>query len=415
MEPPPPRPLNPADPPPPAAAAGPGAPPPLYLDHQATTPCDPAVLAAMAPWWSEQFANPASRLHRPGLLTAAAVERARGRIAAALALPLGDGTPAGAAAGWSLVFTSGATEANNLALKGLAEAELTAGGRRRHLLTLASEHRAVLDPLRHLAGHGFRLTELAVGADGLVDPAALEAALQPDTLVVSAMAANNEIGVLQPLAAIGALCRARGIRFHCDAAQAVGHIPLQPAAAGIDLLSLSGHKLYGPKGVGALLVAPGVRLAPQQHGGGQEGGLRAGTLAVPLIVGLAEALALAEADREPRAARLGALRDRLWAGLQALGGIGLNGALAPRLAHNLNVTVAGVDGTALHRALRHRLAVSSGSACSAGSPSHVLAALGRSRAEAAASIRFGLGRGTGAADIDAALAVLGATVRQLRG
>ncbi|WP_411868594.1 cysteine desulfurase family protein [Vulcanococcus limneticus] len=388
---------------------------PIYLDHQATTPCDPAVLAAMAPWWSDQFANPASRLHRPGLLAAAAVEQARGRLATELRLTLGEGTPAAGSDGWAVVFTSGATEANNLALKGLAEAELNAGGRRRHLLTLASEHRAVLDPLRYLAGHGFRLTELAVGGDGLVDPAALEAALEPDTLLVSVMAANNEIGVLQPLAAIGALCRARGIYFHCDAAQAVGQIPLQPAALGIDLLSLSGHKLYGPKGIGALLVAPGVRLAPQQHGGGQEGGLRAGTLPVPLIVGLAEALALAQADQQPRAARLGALRDRLWAGLEALGDIQLNGALAPRLAHNLNVTVAGVDGTALHRALRRRLAVSSGSACSAGSPSHVLAALGRSRAEAAASIRFGLGRGTSPADIDTALAVLSATVGELRG
>ncbi|WP_411876538.1 cysteine desulfurase family protein [Vulcanococcus limneticus] len=416
--PPPPRPLTPPDPSdpgpaPPPAEASPARPP--YLDHQATTPCDPAVLAAMAPWWNDQFANPASRLHRPGLLAAAAVEQARGRLAAGLGLALGDGPADMDSQHWAVVFTSGATEANNLALKGLAEAELNAGGQRRHLLTLATEHRAVLDPLRYLAGHGFRLTELAVGADGLVDPAALEAALQPDTLLVSVMAANNEIGVLQPLAAIGALCRPRGIRFHCDAAQAVGHIPLQPAALGIDLLSLSGHKLYGPKGIGALVIAPGVRLAPQQHGGGQEGGLRAGTLPVPLIVGLEKALALALADREPRATRLGALRDRLWAELQALGGIQLNGALAPRLAHNLNVTVAGVDGTALHRALRRQLAVSSGSACSAGSPSHVLAALGRSRAEAAASIRFGLGRGTTAAEIEAALAVLGAAIQELRG
>jgi cysteine desulfurase len=305
-----------------------------------------------------------------------------------------------------VLFTSGATEANNLALKGLAEAELRAGGQRRHLLTLATEHRAVLDPLRYLAGHGFRLTELPVEADGLVDLQQLEAALQPDTLVVSVMAANNEIGVLQPLAAIGALCRARGIVFHCDGAQAVGHIPLQPAALGIDLLSLSGHKLYGPKGIGALVIAPGVRLAPQLHGGSQQGGLRAGTLPVPLIVGLARALELAEADRPERSQRLAALRDQLWQGLEALGGIRRNGAASPRLAHNLNVTVGGVEGSALHRRLRRRLAVSSGSACSRGEPSHVLAALGRSRTEAAASIRFGLGRSTSASEIAAAIAAV---------
>jgi cysteine desulfurase len=229
----------------------------VYLDHQASTPCEPGVLEAMAPWWNSQAANPSSRLHRPGLLAAAAVEQARGRIATGLAVKPEQ-----------VVFTSGATEANNLALKGLAEAELEAGGRRRHLITVATEHRAVLDPLRHLERHGFPLTVLPVGPDGLLEPAALAAALRPDTLLVSVMAANNEIGVLQPLAAIGALCRERGIRFHCDAAQAVGHIPLQPAALGIDLLSFSGHKLGGPMGIGALVVGHGVKLVPQLHGGG---------------------------------------------------------------------------------------------------------------------------------------------------
>ncbi len=374
-----------------------------YLDHQATTPCDPAVVEAMAPWWSAQFANPASRLHRPGLLAAAAVEQARAQIAQHLGVP-----PE------AVVFTSGATEANNLALKGLAEAELAAGGTRRHLITLATEHRAVLDPLRYLAQLGFELSVLPVQGDGLVDLAALEAALQPSTLAVSVMAANNEIGVLQPLAAIGALCRSRGILFHCDGAQAVGHIPLQPAALGIHLLSFSGHKLYGPKGIGALVLAPNVVLAPQLHGGGQERGLRAGTLPVPLIVGLAKALELAAEDREARAERLGALRDQLLAGLEQLGDIRLNGATTPRLAHNLNVSVGGVNGAALHSALRHQLAVSGGSACSSGSPSHVLAALGRSRAEAEASIRFGLGRGTIAAEIDQAIAVVTEAVTRLR-
>ncbi len=400
-----------------------------YLDHQATTPCDPAVVAAMAPWWTEQFANPASRLHRPGLLAAAAVDQARAQILGQLGLQEGDspshpkadpkgdpsGDPSGDLAGARLIFTSGATEANNLALKGLAEAELAAGGRRRQLVTLATEHRAVLDPLRYLARHGFRLTELSVGSDGLVDLGQLEAALGPDTLVVSVMAANNEIGVLQPLAAIGSLCRQRGIPFHCDGAQAVGHIALNPAELGIDLLSLSGHKFYGPKGMGALAISRPLTLAPQLHGGGQQGGLRAGTLPVPLIVGLAAALNLAQADRLEREQRLGALRDRLWLGLEALGGIRRNGAASPRLAHNLNICVDGVEGGALHRALRRQLAVSGGSACSSGEPSHVLAALGLSRLEAAASIRFGLGRATTAAEIEQAIAAVAEALSQLRG
>jgi len=377
--------------------------PVIYLDHQATTPCEPAVVEAMAPWWSVQFANPASRSHRPGLLAAAAVEQARATIASRLGV-----MPAG------VVFTSGATEANNLALKGLAEAELLAGGQRRHLVTLATEHRAVLDPLRYLSRHGFELTLLSVQADGLVDLQELEAALRPDTLLLSAMAANNEIGVLQPIKAIGQLCRARGIRFHCDAAQAIGQIPLQPAEVGIDLLSLSAHKFYGPKGIGALVVEPGVQLAPQLHGGGQEQGLRAGSLPVPLIVGLAKALELALDDQEARAERLEALRDRLWKRLKALGGVHRNGAAAPRLAHNLNVWIEGLDGTQLQRALRPVLAVSSGSACSSGEPSHVLQALGLSRQQAAAALRFGLGRHTDRHEIDAAADALEQAITELR-
>jgi cysteine desulfurase len=376
---------------------------PIQLDHQASTPCDPAVVEAMAPWWSEQFANPSSRAHRPGLLAAAAVASARQRIAAALGVE-----PE------AVVFTSGATEANNLALKGLAEAELERGGSRRHLVTLATEHRAVLDPLRHLARHGFALTELAVGSDGLVDLAQLEGALRPDTLLVSVMAAHNEIGVLQPLEAIANLCGPRGISLHSDGAQAIGHMPLQPRELGVDLLSGSGHKLYGPKGIGLLLVRPGLRLAPQLHGGGQEQGLRGGTLPVPLVVGLAKAIELALADQQPRAERLAALRDELWQRLEALGGVQRNGASAPRLPHNLNVTIDGVEGAALQRQLRGSLAVSSGSACSGGEPSHVLRALGLSRQQAAASLRFGLGRHTSAAEIAAAGEAVAAAVVELR-
>lgn len=377
--------------------------PVIYLDHQATTPCEPAVVEAMAPWWNEQFANPASRSHRPGLLAAAAVEQARGQIAGGLGVPSS-----------AVVFTSGATEANNLALKGLAEAELEAGGNRRHLLCLSTEHKAVLDPLRYLSRHGFALTELPVPPTGLVDLEQLTEHLRDDTLLVSVMAANNEIGVLQPIRAIARLCRARGIRFHCDGAQAVGHIPLQPAELGIDLLSISGHKLYGPKGIGALVVAADVRLAPQLHGGSQERGLRAGSLPLPLIVGLAKALELALADQTVRAERLAALRDRLWQRLQTLGGIHRNGAASPRLAHNLNIWIEEVDGAGLQRALRPSLALSSGSACSSGEPSHVLQALGLSRQQAATALRFGLGRRTSAAEIDTAAELVSAAVTELR-
>jgi cysteine desulfurase len=375
---------------------------PIYLDHQASTPCDPAVLAEMAPYWSGEFANPSSRNHRPGLAAAAAVETARRRLAGALAVPAE-----------ALVFTSGATEANNLAIKGLCEARM---GRGRHLVTVATEHRAVLDPCRYLERLGFGLTVLPVPSSGLLEPTALEAALRPDTVLVSVMAANNEIGVLQPLAAIGALCQARGIAFHCDGAQWLGHLPLRPLDWGIDLLSFSGHKFYGPKGIGALVVAPGVEIAPQIHGGGQERGLRSGSVATPLVVGLAEALERALADAPQRQQRLGALRERLRLGLEALGGIAVNGALGPRLAHNLNVTVAGVDGGRLHRALRRQWAVSGGSACSSatGEPSHVLQALGRSRSEAAASVRFGLGRSSTHQQIEQTLTSMGKLVEQLR-
>ena len=375
---------------------------PIYLDHQASTPCDPKVVAAMAPHWNEEFANPSSRSHLPGLAAAGQVEQAREVMAASFGVP-----PE------SMVFTSGATEANNLAIKGLCEARMARG---RHLITVATEHRAVLDPCRYLEKMGFGLTVLPVEADGLLDPARLEAALQPDTVLVSVMAANNEIGVLQPLAAIGALCRSHGAAFHCDAAQLVGHQQLKPLQLGIDLLSCSGHKFYGPKGCGALVVADGIELAAQLHGGGQEGGRRSGSLSTPLVVGLAAALQFALIDASEREQRLGLLRDQLWRGLQQLGGMQLNGALQPRLAHNLNITVAGVNGTRLHSNLKKRLAVSGGSACSSatGAPSHVLLALGRSRLEAAASVRFGLGRSTTEAQISATLEWFSQVLANLR-
>jgi cysteine desulfurase len=358
---------------------------PIYLDYHATSPVDERVWQAMMPYWREMFGNPASRGHSYGWEAQAAVELAREQVAASL-----NTTPE------RIIFTSGATEANNLAIKGVAAALY---GHGRHILTVQTEHRAVLEPCAYLESLGFRVTYLPVAADGLVDVEHLRAALQPDTILVSVMAANNEIGVHQPLAAIGAVCRERGILFHTDAAQAVGKIPLDLQTLPIDLLSLTAHKIGGPKGVGALFVRQSVPLVPQLHGGGQEQGWRAGTLAVPLVVGLGAALTLAMAEREREQARLLALRTHLWQELQKLEDVLLNGAWSPRLAGNLNVTFLGVNGAELHRQLQPVVAVSSGSACSTGQPSHVLRALGRSAAQAASSVRFGLGRGTTEAEI----------------
>ena len=361
---------------------------PLAFDHQATTPCAAEVVEAMAPYWSEEWGNPSSRQHRLGLTASAAVKLARRQIAEALAL-----TPQ------RLVFTSGATEANNLALLGHARARGSG-----HLISVASEHHAVLDPLQQLQREGFRVTLLAPGADGLITPKQLEEAITPETRLVSVMAANNEIGVLQPLAALASICRDHGITFHSDGAQAFGHIPLEPDAMGVDLLSLSAHKLYGPKGIGALVIQDDIALQPLQWGGGQEAGLRAGTLPTALIVGFAAAVRLAMAERESRQQRLAALRDQLWADLQhRLPGVLLNGALQPRLAHNLNISLPGVNGSRLHRALRPHLTCSNGSACSNGAPSHVLQAIGRSRGEAEASLRLSLGRDTTTEDIQQAV------------
>jgi len=376
---------------------------PIYLDHHATTPLDARVLEAMLPYFTADFGNAASLNHVYGWRAEAAVEDARERIAAVLG-----------AEPREIVFTSGATESNNLALLGAAEAD---GGRRRHLVSVVSEHPAVLDPCRYLAGRGWDLTLLEVDGAGLVEPAAVAEALRADTLLVSVMAANNEIGVLQPLAEIGRLCRERGVLFHSDAAQAAGRIPLRVDALEADLVSISGHKLYGPKGVGALFVRsrrPRARIAPRQLGGGHERGLRSGTLPVPLIVGLARALDLCVAEMESESQRLRGLRERLWQALSsALPDLRLNGDPERRLPGNLNVAFPGVDGDRLLLALRD-VAVSSGSACSSASPepSHVLRAIGLSDAMARASLRFGLGRGTTPAQIDRAARSVVAAVRE---
>ena len=367
--------------------------PAIYLDHHATTPVDPRVLEAMLPFFTRDFGNAASLIHAPGRRAAAAVEDARERVAAHLG-----------AEPREILFTSGATESNNLALQGLARRR---GSRRDHWVSVTTEHPAVLDVCAALEAEGFSGTRVPVDAEGRVDPEAVAEAITQRTAFVSVMLANNEIGVLQPVGRIAALCRDRGVPCHTDAAQAVGKIPVQAASLGVDLLSLSAHKFYGPKGVGALFVRhgrPRLRLAPLQHGGGHEGGLRSGTLPVPLIVGMACALELCAEELELEGERLRELRDRLWSRLsRELPGVRRNGHLLERLPGNLSVTLEGVDVDRLLLALPD-VAISSGSACSTANPapSHVLLALGLSPAQARSSLRIGLGRGTTQEDVDQA-------------
>jgi len=379
---------------------------PVYLDHHATTPTDPRVVDAMRPYFEDDFGNAASRTHVFGWRAEAAVEAARETLARSI----------GAKSPSEIIFTSGATESNNLALKGLARVTRAP---RDHIVTVATEHHAVLDPCRALEGEGFALTVLPVGGDGRVDPDQVARAINPRTALVSVMAANNEIGTLQPLAEIGRICREQGVAFHSDAAQAVGKIPLDVEAAQLDLLSFCAHKLYGPKGVGALYVRarrPRLRIEPLFHGGGHERGLRSGTLPVPLIVGFAKAAELAVAEREGEAARLGALRERLWQRLRnELDGLRRNGAPDHSLPGNLSVCFAAVEASSLMLALPE-LALSSGSACSSAmpEPSHVLAALGLGPELVNSALRFGLGRATSAEEIDFAAERVIHEVRRLR-
>jgi len=380
---------------------------PIYLDHHATTPLDERVLEAMLPYLREDFGNAASLSHVYGWRAAAAVDQARESLAAGLGAEPHD-----------LVFTSGATEANNLALLGAARRRRASG--RDGVVTLATEHPSVLDPVRALEREGHRVRVVPVQPDGLVDLARLRAAVDEQTAIVSVMAANNEIGVLQPIDAIGQIARDAGAWFHTDAAQAAGRIALRVDRAPIDLLSLSGHKLYGPKGVGLLFVRsrrPRVALEPILYGGGHERGLRSGTLPVALIVGLARAFELALEEREAEGRRLTTLRDALWRRLSSeLAGVGCNGTLDHRLAANLNVSIEGVEIEKLLLALPD-LALSTGSACSSATPgaSHVLLALGLSEPLARASLRFGLGRGTSSDDVQRAAERLIEVVRAERG
>ncbi|MBY4711847.1 IscS subfamily cysteine desulfurase [Burkholderia cepacia] len=376
---------------------------PIYMDYSATTPVDPRVVDKMVPFLHEQFGNPASRSHSYGWDAEQAVEEARAHVAALLGADPRE-----------IVWTSGATEGNNLAIKGAAHFYQ---GKGRHLVTVKTEHKAVLDTCRELERQGFDVTYLDVREDGLLDLDTVRQALRADTILVSVMLANNETGVIQPVAEIGALCRARGIVFHCDAVQAAGKIPVDVNALNVDLLTVTAHKVYGPKGIGALYVRrkPRVRIEAQMHGGGHERGMRSGTLPTHQIVGMGEAFRLAKEEMAEESRRVGALRDRLLAGLSTLDEVYVNGDLACRIPHNLNVSFNFVEGESLIMGIKG-VAVSSGSACTSASlePSYVLRALGRSDELAHSSIRFTLGRFTTEAEVDSVIAQVRDTVGKLR-
>ena len=376
---------------------------PIYLDYAATTPVDPRVAEKMMPYLTELFGNQASRSHAYGWRAETAVETARAQVAELVGADPKE-----------IIWTSGATESDNLAIKGAARFYRQKGN---HLITLATEHKAVLDPMRELEREGFQVSYLNPEANGLVDLAAFQAAITPETILVSIMLVNNEIGVIQDIAALGAICRERGILFHVDAAQATGKVPIDLKTLPVDLMSFSAHKIYGPQGIGALYVRrrPRVHLEPLIHGGGHERGLRSGTLPTHQIVGMGEAYRLAGESMGSENERIRALRDRFLAGIADMEEVYLNGDLEARVPHNLNVSFNFVEGESLMMAVKE-LAVSSGSACTSASlePSHVLRALGRSDELAHSSLRITLGRYTTAQDIDFAVALLKDKVAKLR-
>lgn len=376
---------------------------PIYLDYSATTPVDPRVTEAMIPWLSERFGNPASRSHAFGWDAEAAVEEARANVAALVGADPRE-----------IIWTSGATESDNLAIKGAAQFYQEKG---RHIITVKTEHKAVLDTARELEREGFEATYLDVQENGIIDLDVFRAALRPDTSVVSVMLVNNEIGVIQPIAEIGAICRENGVIFHVDAAQATGKVEIDLSSLPVDLMSFSAHKTYGPKGIGALYVQrkPRVRLNAQMHGGGHERGLRSGTLPTHQIVGMGEAFRLAKEEMTTENPRIRALRDILWAGISEIEATYVNGDLTRRVAHNLNVSFAYVEGESLMMSIKD-IAVSSGSACTSASlePSYVLRALGRDDELAHSSIRFTLGRFTTEEEIDYTISLLKAKLGRLR-
>lgn len=376
---------------------------PIYLDYSATTPVDPRVVDKMVPYLRQNFGNPASRSHAFGWTAEQAVEQAREQVAS-----LVNADPR------EIVWTSGATESINLALKGVAHFYKDKG---KHLVTVKTEHKATLDTMRELEREGFSVTYMDVQSDGLLDLNAFKAALRPDTICVSVMYVNNEIGVIQDIPALGDICRSRGIVFHVDAAQATGKVVIDLASLKVDLMSFSGHKTYAPKGIGALYVRrkPRVRLEAQMHGGGHERGLRSGTLPTHQIVGMGEAFRIAQLEMATENERIRMLRDRLWKGLSQIEEVYVNGDLEKRVPHNLNVSFNFVEGESLIMAIKD-VAVSSGSACTSASlePSYVLRALGRSDELAHSSIRFSIGRFTTEEEVDYTIELLQRKVAKLR-
>ncbi len=376
----------------------------IYFDYSATTPVDPRVAEKMIPYLTEHFGNPASRSHPFGWEAEKAVEEARGHIAALVGADPKE-----------IVFTSGATESNNLAIKGAAN--FYAGTKGKHIITVMTEHKAVLDTVREMERQGFEATYLGVKENGLIDLDEFRAAIRPDTVLASVMAVNNEIGVIQDIAALGRICREKGVIFHVDAAQATGKMPIDLKTLPVDLMSFSAHKTYGPKGIGALYVRrkPRVRLEAQMHGGGHERGMRSGTLAPHQIVGMGEAFRIAREEMAAENERTRMLRDRLYNGLKDIEEVHLNGDLEQRVPHNLNVSFNFVEGESLIMAIKD-LAVSSGSACTSASlePSYVLRALGRSDELAHSSIRFSIGRFTTEEEIDYAIKLLHEKIGKLR-
>jgi cysteine desulfurase len=376
---------------------------PIYMDYSATTPVDPRVAAKMIPFLTEQFGNPASRSHAYGWVTEEAVEEAREQVAALVGCDAKE-----------IVWTSGATESINLAVKGAAQFYKDRG---RHLITVKTEHKATLDTMRELERQGFEVTYMDVKENGLIDMAAFNAALRPDTIVVSIMMVNNEIGVIQPIKEIGEITRSKGIIFHVDAAQATGKVAINLADLKVDLMSFSAHKTYGPKGMGALFVRkkPRIRLEAQIHGGGHERGFRSGTLATHQIVGMGEAFRLAKLEMNTENERIRMLRDRLYNGLKDIPEVFINGDMEQRVPHNLNISFNYVEGESLIMGVKE-IAVSSGSACTSASlePSYVLRALGRSDELAHSSIRMTVGRFTTESDVDTTIATMKRTVEKLR-
>ncbi len=376
---------------------------PIYLDYSSTTPVDPRVVDALLPYLREDFGNPASRSHSYGWKAEEAVEAARGQVAQLVGCDAKE-----------IVWTSGATESINLALKGAAHFYKDKG---RHVITFKTEHKATLDTCRELEREGFEVTYLDVRADGLIEFSAFEAAVRPDTILVSVIYVNNEIGVIQDIPKIGEFCRSRGIILHVDSAQATGKIQIDLQSLKVDLMSFSAHKTYGPKGIGALFVRrkPRIRLEPLIHGGGHERGMRSGTLPTHQIVGMGAAFAFARQEMATENERIRMLRDRLWKGLSEIEAVYLNGDLESRVPHNLNVSFNYVEGESLLMAIKD-IAVSSGSACTSASlePSYVLRALGRSDELAHSSIRFSIGRYTTEADVEFTISLLKDKVARLR-